>query len=150
MSDSCELVPLELKEANYCVERFHRHHKPVVGHKFSIGLSSEGMLVGAVIVGRPVSRMLDDGRTLEVTRCAVAPAVKNGCSRLYRAAWRASRSMGYRRLVTYTLPQEGGASLRGAGFTLIGEAGGGSWDRVNRPRIDKAPTQVKLRWEVAA
>ena len=66
---------------------------------------------------------------------------------LYGAAWRAVRALGYRRLVTYTLPEEGGASLRGAGFQLIGEAGGGSWSRTDRPRVDLNPMQVKLRWE---
>ncbi len=57
--------------------------------------------------------------------------------------------MGYRRLITYTLPEEGGASLRAAGFRLIGNAGGGSWSRRERPRIDTHPTQAKLRWEMA-
>ena len=69
---------------------------------------------------------------------------------LYRAAWRACRAMGYRRLVTFTLASEPGASLRGAGFKLIGKAGGGSWDRPSRPRVDIHPTQEKLRWEVAS
>lgn len=55
--------------------------------------------------------------------------------------------MGYRRLVTYTLPAEGGASLRGAGWTCLGRAGGGSWFRRARPRVDTHPTQVKMRWE---
>lgn len=72
---------------------------------------------------------------------------RNACSLLYGACWRAARAIGYRRLVTYTLPTEGGASLRGAGWTLIGEAGGGSWDRRSRARVDEHPTQVKLRWE---
>lgn len=31
---------------------------------------------------------------------------------------------------------------------LAGRAGGGSWSRPTRPREDKHPTQVKLRWEV--
>ncbi len=66
---------------------------------------------------------------------------------LYSAAWRAARALGYKRLVTYTLPEEGGASLRGAGWRLLGEAGGGSWNRATRPRVDTAPTQRKLLWE---
>lgn len=36
-----ELVPITLKEANAFVVRYHRHHKPVVGHKFSIAATTE-------------------------------------------------------------------------------------------------------------
>ena len=101
------------------------------------------------IVGRPVSRMLDDGNTLEVNRVAT-DGTKNACSALYGAARRATFALGYTRLVTYTLPEEGGASLRGAGFKLLGEAGGGSWSRTSRPRVDTAPLQGKFRWEAVA
>jgi len=102
-----------------------------------------------VIVGKPVARMLADGYTAEVTRLCAREGARNACSMLYAAAWRAARAMGYRRLVTYTLPEEGGASLRAAGWKFIGEAGGGSWSRKERPRVDTHPTQMKLRWEVA-
>ena len=109
---------------------------------------SGGEVIGVVIVGKPVARMLDDD-TAEVTRLA-SDGTRNVCSLLYAAAWRAARAMGYRRLVTYTLPEEGGSSLRASGWTLIGEAGGGSWSRGSRPRVDTHPTQTKLRWEVTA
>ncbi len=66
---------------------------------------------------------------------------------LYGACWRAARALGWRKLITYTLEEEGGASLRGAGWKCIGQAGGGSWSRKTRPRVDQHPTQVKLRWE---
>ena len=138
--------PLDLDEANALVRSWHRHHTPVVGHKFSLGAVSNGEIVGAVIVGRPVSRMRDDGRTLEVTRCGT-DGTKNACSFLYGAAARAAFALGYTRIGTYTLPEEGGASLRGAGWKLIGERGGGSWSRDERPRVDKHPTQGKLLWE---
>ena len=128
------------------VRRYHRHHEPPVGHKFSVAVNDGEKVVGVAMVGRPVSRRLDDGWTLEVNRCCT-DGTKNACSALYASCWRASRAMGYRRLVTYTLPEEGGASLRGAGWQLVGEAGGGSWDRAERPRVDDAPTQTKLRWE---
>jgi hypothetical protein len=103
-------------------------------------------LCGVAIVGRPVARLLQDGYTAEVVRCCT-DGTRNAPSMLYAAAWRACRALGYRRLLTYTLPSEGGASLRAAGWRLIGEAGGGSWDRPQRPRIDRHPTQKKLRWE---
>ena len=141
--------PLTLKEAGRLVERWHRHHRPPQGALFAIGCAWEGAEepCGAVIVGRPVSRRLDNGWTCEVTRC-VTDGSRNACSMLYRAAWRAARAMGYTKLVTYTLPEEGGSSLRGAGFTCVGEAGGGSWNKPSRPRVDMHPTQKKLRWEL--
>lgn len=63
-----ELYPVTLKAANEYVKEHHRHHGVVVGHKFSIGATKDGMLVGVAICGRPVSRFLDDGYTLEITR----------------------------------------------------------------------------------
>jgi len=142
-------VPMTLSDAGEYVRRVHRHHKPPMGGLFAIGAAEGDEIVGCVIVGRPVARALADGWTCEVTRLATDGS-RNACSLLYRAAWRASRAMGYRRLVTYTLPEEGGSSLRAAGFRLIGEAGGGSWTTPSRPRIDRHPLQVKLRWELVA
>lgn len=142
------LTPITLREANAFVEAHHRHHKPARGCILCVAVSENGTVRGVAIVGRPVSRMLDDGWTAEVVRVATDGA-RNACSMLYGASWRASRALGYRRLVTYTLPEEGGASLRAAGWRCIGEAGGGSWNRRGRPRVDLHPTQIKLRWEAA-
>ncbi len=139
-------VTIELDEANAFVERLHRHHKPVVGHKFSIGAVADGKIVGVAIVGRPVSRMRDDGMTLEVTRLCT-DGHRNACSFLYGAAARAAFALGFRRIGTYTLPSEGGASLRASGWRLIGERGGGAWGRESRPRVDKHPTHGKLLWQ---
>ncbi len=108
-----------------------------------------GCVCGVAIVGRPVARLSCDDYTCEVTRlCTLGH--QNTSSMLYGAAWRAARALGYRRLITYTLPEEGGVSLRASGFKLIGEAGGGTWSRKARPRIDMHPTQSKLRWEMTA
>ena len=96
------LIPVSLAEANAFVAQHHRHHKPVTGHKFSIGCTADGQLVGVAIVGRPVSRYLDDGQTLEVNRLCT-DGTKNACSMLYAAAWRAARAMGYRKMITYIL-----------------------------------------------
>jgi hypothetical protein len=97
-----------------------------------------GKLRGVVITGRPVARMLDDGHTAEVTRLC-PDGVKTGCSFLYGAAARVARAMGYETIITYILESEDGASLRASGWTLAGIRGGGSWNRPNRKRIDKAP-----------
>lgn len=141
-----EITPISFPEANEFVRQYHRHHKPMVGHKFSIAVSEDGKVVGVAIVGRPVSRMLDNGWTLEVNRCCTDGA-RNACSMLYGAAWRAAKAMGYRKLITYTLPEEGGASLRASGWKCVGEAGGGNWNVKSRPRVDTEHQQIKLRWE---
>lgn len=144
-----ELSPITLREANAFVAAHHRHHKPARGCIACVAVSEDGQVRGVAIVGRPVARMLADGWTAEVVRCCTDGA-RNACSMLYRAAWRAVRALGYRKLVTYTLPEEGGASCRAAGMVCIGQAGGGSWNRKDRPRIDDHPTQPKLRWEINA
>lgn len=143
-----EIVPCDLSEANAFVVQHHRHHKPVIGHKFSLAVSDGLAIRGVAIVGRPVARMLQDGETLEVTRVATDGSI-NACSALYAACWRTARAMGYRRLVTYILAEELGTSVRAAGWKEIGKAGGGSWHRENRPRVDKHPTQGKIRFEIA-
>lgn len=140
-------VPLDLAEANAFVREHHRHHREVVGHKFSIGAALGDKIVGAVIVGRPVARMRDDGLTLEVTRL-VTDGTRNACSFLYGAAARAAFALGYARIGTYTLNTESGVSLRASGWKLIGERRGGSWSQPSRPRVDKHPTQRKLLWEL--
>lgn len=142
------LAPITQREALAYVEAHHRHHKPPRGSVYQIAASDGEKIVGVVLVGRPVSRHLQDGWTLEVNRCCT-DGTPNACSMLYGAAWRVARELGYRRLITYTLPEEGGASLRGAGWKCVGERGGGSWSVPSRPRVDTHPTQGKLLWEAA-
>jgi tRNA A37 N6-isopentenylltransferase MiaA len=142
-----ELVPIDFKEACEFVRRHHRHHKPPVGHKYSIACYDGEKIVGVAIVGRPVARMLDNGLTLEVVRLC-SDGTKNVCSMLYSSAWRAARAIGYKKLITYVLKSEGGHSLKASGWKLIGEAGGGKWSRKNRPRLDEHPTEVKLKFEI--
>lgn len=142
------ILPITLREASAFVVLHHRHHRPPQGALFALACGDD-QVHGVAIVGRPVSRILQDGFTVEVTRLCT-DGTRNACSMLYRACWRAARAMGYRRCITYTLPSEGGASLRGAGFQLIGKAGGGTWSTPSRPRVDTHPTQGKLRWEVSA
>ncbi len=141
------LVPVNLAEASQFVKQFHRHHEPVPGAKFCLAVSSGEKIVGVAIVGRPISRMLDDGWTLEVNRTCT-DGTRNANSMLYGACQRAAWALGYKKVITYTLPEESGSSLRGAGWKLIGEAGGGKWHRKSRPRVDLHPTQKKLKWQL--
>lgn len=128
------IVPTDLKTANDFVRAMHRHSRPVVGYRFAVGVADEtGKLRGVAIVGRPVAPRLDDGVAAEITRLCTDGA-RNACSMLYGAARRAARALGYGPIYTYTLPDEGGASLRAAGFRLDNESAGGKssmWH--NRP-----------------
>lgn len=147
MTDKLQLQPITQREAFAFVARHHRHHEAPRGDLFRVALNDGDRVVGVIILGRPVSRHEDDGYTCEVTRCCVLEGVKNAASKLYGAAWRAAKALGYTRIITYTLPSEGGVSLRGAGYKVLAEkAGGGSWDRSSRPRVDTHPTQVKMKW----
>jgi len=143
-----EIVPIELVEANAFVADFHRHSPPVVGHRFSVGLvdTNTNELVGVAIAGRPIARHLNDGATIEITRCCT-DGTFNACSKLYAAVRRAAFAMGYRRVITYTRAHESGDSLRGAGFRIVAEVRGRSWNCKSRLRYDRGPLEDKLRWE---
>lgn len=140
------IQPIDVAEACDFVSRLHRHHRPPQGYKLCLAVNDGEKVVGVLISGRPVARRLDDGRTLEVTRCCT-DGTRNACSILYAHAWKAARALGYARMLTYTLPEEGGASLKAAGWQCVGEAGGTKWSNNVRERADDHPG-VKWRWEV--
>lgn len=150
-----ELVPVSFEQACAFVDAHHRHHASPIGHKFSTGVALAGVLVGVAIVGRPVSRFLDDGRTLEVTRVAT-DGTEHACSLLYAAAWRAAKALGYSRLITYTQEGESGSSLRGAGFRVVAQRaarGNGSpgWDRPSRGREVRPELNLpRTLWEASS
>lgn len=145
-----QLVPVTLAEACDAVARWHRHHAPPRGHKFSIGVANGEVLVGVAIVGRPSARRFDNGRTLEVVRTAT-DGTADANSMLYGAAWRATKALGYLRLITYTQEGESGASLRGAGWKLVAERPARpGWNVPSRPRQDRGTDNVqRYLWEAA-
>ena len=142
-----ELQPITFREACHFVEMFHSHHLPPQGYKFAIAVNDGERVVGVVIAGRPVSRFLDDNWTLEVTRCCTDGSTKNVASKLYAAVVRAAKAMGYKRVITYTLAEEKGTSVRAAGWPPLYTSKGGSWNRQGRRRFDKHPTGQKVLWE---
>lgn len=117
------IVPVKHADANEFVRRLHRHNRPTLGAILCAGVARDGELCGVAIAGRPVARRLDDGLTLEILRVCT-DGTRNACSMLYGAIRRAAKALGYTRVITYTLPSEGGASLRAAGYRFDGEAGG--------------------------
>ena len=151
------VIPISLKNANIFIERYHRHHKAVQGHKFSIGIKCENDLRGVAICGRPVSRHLDNGLTLEVTRLCTNGG-KNVCSKLYSTCARIAELMGYEKIITYTTNEEKGISLKASGWQCEAQnVGGEYWNSSGRIVRNsesitlfgiekKYPTKLKNRW----
>ena len=153
-----EIRPISLKEANIFILKYHRHHDKVQGHKFSIGCFDGEELVGIACCGRPVSRHLDNGMTLEVTRLCTLGG-KNACSMLYSACARAGKAMGYKKIITYILESEHGTSLKASNWVMEESGVGGlKWGGSTKsgPReseivtlfgtMKKYPNEKKQRW----
>ena len=147
---SLHLVPVSFADACGFVAMWHRHHRPPISHKFSIGVAEEGKLVGVAIIGLPKARAFMDGLTLEVNRTAT-DGTKNANSMLYGAAWRAAKALGYGRLITYTMANESGASLRAADWRIVAQRKARKgWDTPSRPNkgngVDGIPRTL---WEAS-
>lgn len=145
-------VPVSRVEAQAFIARHHRHHEPSIGDIFRVALALGDELVAVAMIGRPVARALNDGTTAEVTRLCVAERddVKHAASALYAKCWRIAREMGYTRLITYTLHDETGVSLVAAGWRVVYQVRGRSWDTPSRRRVDRHPTSDKTLWEMTA
>ena len=144
-----KVIPMTLKEANKVVGQHHRHNRPTAGGKFAIGAEHDGKVVGAVIVGRPIARLLDANGSAEITRLVVTDeAPRNTCSFLYAAARRVWQAMGGKKILTYTLQAESGDSLRGAGWQKAAMCRPSTWQRPNRSRGHQdVYRHPKQRWE---
>ena len=141
-------TPITFRQACDFINEHHRHHVAPQGIKFALGISNGQKLVGVLTAGRPVSRHRDDGHTLEITRVCVNGAYVHLCSKLYAGARRIAREMGYTSLITYTLDEETGSSVRAAGFMFMGKSVGGSWNSHSRSRVDKHPMGLKNLWMI--
>ena len=145
-----ELRLCDFQTARDFVKLNHRHNKPPAGHKFSVACYDGDRLCGVCMVGRPVSRFLDDGLTLEVNRCCT-DGTRNACTMLYGAATRAAKALGYKRLVTYTLQSEPGTSLRASNWKFCGGGYGGThWNGARYAQFEQMEipmSQMKVRWE---
>lgn len=139
-----EIRPITFNEACEFIKLHHRHHKPTVGHKFSIGVYDAEKLIGVAVCGRPVSRHLDDGTVCEINRLCT-DGTYNACSMLYGACSRIAKEMGYKKIITYILESENGASLKASNFVCEGEAGGTHWTG-KRDKGQEIPHEKKTRW----
>lgn len=146
MAELIQPCRVELSDANAFIAAHHRHHKPVVGHRFSIGASVGGRLVGVAIVGRPVARMTDQKNIAEVTRLCTDGSL-NACSFLYATCAKIAKLMGFLEIQTFILESESGITLKAAGWTRGNVSGGGTWNRPSRgDRREDQPLDKKVRW----
>lgn len=144
------IIPCTYKTACDFVNQHHRHHIASQGCKFCLGLTKNNKLCGVAICGRPVSRHLDNGFTLEINRLCT-DGTRNACSMLYGACCRVAKAMGYKKVITYILESENGASLKASNFICEGQAGGTHWTGIREQRQmsfieNKTPAEMKVRW----
>lgn len=147
------LRPITIKDANRFVGRWHRHNDPTQGGLFAAAVERDGEVCGVAIVGRTIGRNAHDGYTCEITRIAT-DGTYNACSKLYGACCRAAKALGYRKILTKTLVDEPGSSLRAAGFVEVGVTEDRDWSRPSRHRVqtdlfghERRPGGPKRRWE---
>ncbi len=148
-----EIRDIGRTEAKAFVRDHHEHCPPPAGDRFRASIWNGRTLLGVVIVGRPVARMLPQDTWVEVNRLCVrrdvpSPLRWNACSQLYGWAAREARRRGFQKIITYTLEAEEGTTLRAAGWTDEGAVGraGKSWNTPSRPRVDKTILCRKRRW----
>lgn len=148
---SLRLVPVTLAQADAFVDHYHRHNDPPGRARFAVGCADDtGLVRGVAVAGNPKARMLDDGATLEIVRVCTDGA-RNASSMLYGACARAAKSLGFVRVITYTLDAETGASLRAAGFVPVARTRPPSeatrWDRGRHPSRRARAEFAHLRGE---
>ena len=145
-----KIIPVRTKDANAFIEKYHRHNGPIDhrSHRFTIGLEKDGELVGVAVAGLPISRKLDDGKTLEILRVCVLDGIKNANSMLYGRVARVGYLMGYEKVITYTLQSECASSLKAVGAKIEHELNRPcSWNHKSRPRKEQAVyLKKKYRW----
>lgn len=144
-----EFTPITLKCANEFIAAHHRHNKPVQGHKYSLGIMQDGKLIGVAVAGRPVSRMLDNGKNLEILRVCVLEGYPNACSKLYARMKAIGQLFGYQKIFTYTLPREAQSSLKAIGAVQTGTVSAHEWSREGRQRQSQPIfAEAKIRWQL--
>jgi len=145
-----ELRSIDLKTAKAFVREHHRHNKPPCSWRWGHAVYNGKDLVAVAMVGRPVARMLDHTKIVEVNRVCAASDIDglawNACSMLYAAAAREAKKRGFEKIITYTLESEPAITMKATGWELDALTRGGTWNRPSRARTDKAPTCRKVRW----
>lgn len=138
------IEPITVKAARKLIAQWHRHLPKLQGGLFATSVAMQGSVVGVAVAGNPPRVWQGTGRIV-ISRVATLEN-RNACSKLYGAICRAAEALGYREAWTYTLPEEPGESLRGAGFEDMGLSKGGEHDRPSRKRAPAVRPDRKRRW----
>ena len=73
----------------------------------------------------------------------------NACSFLYARTAKIARLMGYEKIITYTLEEESGASLKAVGAKVIGRVEPKEWSVPSRQRKSQdVYNKAKWKWEL--
>lgn len=151
-SERLYVVPCSKEQASDYITHMHRHHLPLDFGSFCLAVcTSDGTVHGVAIIGRTVTQHMKlpgiSNRWIVEVRRVATDGFPNACSALYGSAWRFVREMGYRAIISYTLPSEGGASLRALGWQQVDDVGGNSWAHRGTRGVDIHPTVKKTRWQ---
>lgn len=149
-----EIGEVDFATAKNFVTAHHRHCKAPRGWRFGAGIKNGSELIGVVMVGRPVARMIDASRVIEVNRLCIrtdiaADLAWNACSQLYGWAAREAKKRGFEKVITYTRQDEPGTTLKAAGWTVEHTTKGRHWDAPGRPREKQGEAIGKFRWTPA-
>ena len=96
-----KFAPVTLRVANECAKTISKHSW-VRGCKFTIGLKFNGKLIGVGIAGRPIARLLDNGRNLEILRVCVKGGYPDALARIYSRIIEIAQLMGYKKIIIYS------------------------------------------------
>ena len=124
MAKRISTKPITIKEANHFVSEHHRHHRPTTRNCGKWAISAINNLtnevIGVAISANPVSATYMDGYTIEITRlCVIENAPLGTASYLLSQCAKIWKQMGGKKIITYTLDYESGASLKGAGWEQV-------------------------------
>ena len=138
-------IPMSQREAAAWIRERHRHLPKTNGDMWRVACTDGGgKIVGVITVGRPLARSYDYRKVCQVLRCCT-DGTENACSFLYGRASRIAKEMGYEQIITYTLMDEPGTSLKASGWMFEGITRGKSWDTKSRKR-DTPNLGPKKRW----
>jgi hypothetical protein len=147
--------PVDYSIAIDFVREHHEHCGGLPGWRFGAGIWNGPTLLGVVIVGNVSGRGFNGRGWLEVRRVCLDRNIPQtlrwrACSMLYRWAACEAERRGWLKLITYTLAEEAGMSLRYARWKQLAiRPARNGWNCASRPRTNPTPLSAKVLWEKA-
>jgi len=127
--------PITWTVARRIIEQNHYLRYAPAGCKFCLGIFCSSELMGVMIYGRPIARLEDQVKTLELTRMFLFDSPKNSESRALglRERWIKKNRL-ERRLIAYADTAQGhrGTIYRAANWKEVSKVPGYTWVRSSR------------------